>query len=80
MIQEIQLPSTKACSAADIQQAIDDLGEKGGRVVLPEMELILDRGLELRSNVELVGQGQGTLLRKAPGRIYRLSGYQYPCS
>lgn len=75
MKQELQLTPAQAASAADIQRAIDGLGPEGGRVLLPEMELVLDRGLELRSNVELAGQGQGTLLRKAPGRVYPLSGY-----
>ena len=72
---KIQLTQKQATSAAAIQQAIDSLGPDGGRVVLPEIELLLDRGLELRANVELVGQGLKTLLRKAPGRIYSLSGY-----
>jgi hypothetical protein len=75
MTRQIQLTPKEASSAAAIQQAIDSLGKEGGRVTLPEMELCLDRGIELHSNVELVGQGQGTLLRKAPGRIYALSGY-----
>jgi hypothetical protein len=75
MSQEIHLSRSEATSATAIQQAIDSLGREGGRIVLPEMELVLDRGLELRSNVELVGQGPGTLLCKAPGRIYPLSGY-----
>jgi hypothetical protein len=75
MTQEIRLSAADAQSAAAIQQVIDSLGDRGGRVVLPAVELVLDRGLELRSNVELVGQGQDTLLRKAPGRIYPLSGY-----
>jgi hypothetical protein len=72
---EIQLTPQEATSATAIQQAIDSLGADGGRVGLPEVELTLDRGLELRSNVELVGQGPNTRLRKARGRIYPLSGY-----
>jgi hypothetical protein len=75
MMNEIQMSHDQVTSAAAIQQAIDSLGPEGGRVVLPEMELTLDRGLELRANVELVGQGQKTLLRKARGRVYPLSGY-----
>lgn len=75
MTTEIRLSVAEAASAAAIQQAIDALDNDGGRIVLPEMELVLDRGLELRSNVELVGQGHNTLLRKAPGRLYPLSGY-----
>ena len=71
----IQLTPGQVTSASAIQQAIDSLGPQGGRVVLPEIELTLDRGIELRSNVELVGQGPGTLLRKAQGRVYALSGY-----
>lgn len=72
---EMRLAPSEATSAAAIQHAIDALPETGGRVVLPAMDLTLDRGLELRSNVELVGQGQDTILRKAPGRVYPLSGY-----
>lgn len=71
----IQLTREKVTSASAIQAAIDSLGEAGGRVVLPAMDLVLDRGLELRSNVELVGQGENTVLRKAPGRVYPLAGY-----
>ncbi|MFC1526175.1 right-handed parallel beta-helix repeat-containing protein [Candidatus Latescibacterota bacterium] len=65
----------EAGSAQLIQGAIDALGESGGRLVLPAMELTLDRGLCLRSGVELVGQGKATVLRKGPGRVYPLSGY-----
>ena len=72
---EIELTLEQVTSASAIQQAIDALAPDGGRVLLPEVELLLDRGIELRSNVELVGQGPKTLLRKAPGRVYRLSGY-----
>ena len=71
----IRLTPEEAASAYAIQQAIDALASTGGRVVLPQMELVLDRGLELHSGVELVGQGPGTLLRKAPGRVYPLAGY-----
>jgi hypothetical protein len=71
----IPLGPSDARSAASIQQAIDALGPAGGRVVLPEGEFTLDRGLELRSRVELCGQGQGTVLRKAPGRIYPFAAY-----
>ena len=74
-MQEIRMTSAEATSATAIQAAIDALAETGGRVVLPAMELELDRGIELRSNVELVGQGRDTVLRKAPGRVYPLSGY-----
>lgn len=64
-----------ASSARAIQTAIDSMAEGGGRLVLPAMELELDRGLALRSGVELVGQGPETILRKGPGRVYPLSGY-----
>jgi hypothetical protein len=74
-ITEIELTLAQTTSAADIQRAIDALGPDGGRVVLPAVEVELDRGLELRSNVTLEGQGRATLLRKAPGRVYPLSGY-----
>ena len=74
-MQEIVLTSAQVTSAASIQNAIDSLGGDGGRVVLPETELILDRGIELHSNVELMGQGDKTILRKAPGKVYSLSGY-----
>ena len=72
---ERKLTSTEAASGAAIQRAIDQLAG-GGRLVLPAMELELDRGLHLRSGVEVVGQGKATVLRKGPGRIYPLSGYQ----
>jgi len=72
--ERVLTPSQCGC-AADIQQAIDQLAPTGGRLVLPELELTLDRGLELASNVELVGQGDATVLRKAPGRVYPLTGY-----
>lgn len=75
-MQERRLTRGEANSAARIQAAIDDLAATGGRLVLPEMELTLDRGLNLRSGVELTGQGAGrTVLRKGAGRAYPLSGY-----
>ena len=74
-MQEIHLTPAQAATASAIQDAIDSLGDAGGRVILPEMELILDRGIELRSNVTLAGQGDKTVLRKAPGKVYPLSGY-----
>jgi len=61
-------------SEAASAEAIDAL-DGGGRMVLPEMDLMLDRGIELRSNVELAGQGDGTVMRKGPGRVFPLSGY-----
>jgi len=72
---EIRLTTAETTSAAVIQQAIDTLAETGGRVVLPALDVTLDRGLELRSNVELAGQGRTTILRKARGRVYPLSGF-----
>jgi len=72
---ERRLSLEEAGSAAQIQQAIDEAALGGGRLVLPEMELTLDRGLRLRSGVELVGQGERTVLRKGPGKVYPLSGY-----
>jgi hypothetical protein len=71
----VRLTNEDACSAAAIQRQIDALESTGGRLVLPVMDLILDRGLQLRSGVELVGQGEDTVLRAAPGRIYPLAGY-----
>ena len=49
--------------------------KQGGEVVLPAMELVLDRGLILRSGVELCWQGEQTVLVKGLGKIYPLSGY-----
>ena len=70
------LSVSEAASAAQIQTAIDEVAQSGGgRVVLPAMDLELDRGLALRSGIELYGQGSDTILRKGPGRIYPLSGY-----
>ncbi|MGC9522675.1 MAG: right-handed parallel beta-helix repeat-containing protein [Anaerolineae bacterium] len=74
-MREITLEASQVTSASEIQAAIDALGAEGGRVVLPALEVELDRGIELRSSVTLVGQGRKTLLRKAPGRVYPLSGY-----
>jgi polygalacturonase len=71
-----ELSPPEASSAAGIQQVLDEVGAAGGgRVVLPALELTLDRGLELSSGVELVGQGAATILRKGPTRCYPLSGY-----
>jgi hypothetical protein len=69
------LTAPDAIPAAVIQTAIDDLGDEGGRVVLPAVEVEVDRGIELRSGVTLLGQGRDTVLRKAPGRVYPLAGY-----
>lgn len=69
------LSKEEAGSAQLIQAALDQMAKTGGRVVLPAMDLVLDRGLALRSGVELVGQGRDTVLRKGPGRVYPLSGY-----
>jgi len=71
----IRLTADQVTSASDIQRAIDSLSPSGGKVYLPEMDLTLDRGLELRSGVELIGQGDSTLFRHAPARVYRLAGY-----
>jgi len=66
---------TDVGSAAQIQAAIDALPPEGGTVVLPEMDIQLDRGIELRSGVALRGQGAATILRKGPGRVFPLTGY-----
>ena len=72
---ERKLSPGDCSSARALQACIDDLGPRGGRLVLPAATLTLDRGLELRSNVELVGQGPRTVLRKGPSRVYPMSGY-----
>ena len=65
-----------AVNAVAIQRIIDEAAaDGGGKVVLPAMELVLDRGLILRSGVELCGQGEDTVLVKGAGDIYPLSGY-----
>jgi len=74
-MQEIRLETEQVVSAVAIQEAIDALDGHRGRVVLPELDLVLDRGLQMRSGVELVGQGERTVLRMAPGRVYPLAGY-----
>ncbi len=74
-MKETRLSQKQAGSAAAIQRALDELATTGGRLVLPEMDLELDRSLRLHSGVELVGQGPTTVLRKGPGRVYPLSGY-----
>jgi len=75
MTVELALDADRAHGAASIQAAIDALPPDGGRIVLPAGEIVLDRGIALRSGVELVGQGTNTVLIKAPGRIYPFSGY-----
>jgi hypothetical protein len=72
---ERRLRRDEAGSAAQVQAAIDALGDEGGRLILPELELELDRALRLRSGVALQGQGEKTVLRKGAGRVYPLSGY-----
>ncbi len=76
-VREIAAPDldNAPSAAAAIQQAIDALPAEGGRVVLPAGEWLLDRGIALRSGVELTGQGDDTLLKKAPGRVYPFTGY-----
>jgi hypothetical protein len=63
-------------NAAQIQRAIDELAGSGGSLELPEAEIELDRGIELRSGVSIVGQGRSTILRGAPARVYPLNGFQ----
>ncbi|MBM3280070.1 MAG: right-handed parallel beta-helix repeat-containing protein [Candidatus Handelsmanbacteria bacterium] len=74
-MKERMLEPGEAASAAAIQRALDELASSGGRLVLPELDLELDRSLRLHSGVELVGQGEKTVLRKGPGKVYPLSGY-----
>ena len=71
----LELSATVDLDALTIQEAIDELAGEGGRVVLPECEVTLDRGLKLHSGIELVGQGAATVLSKGPGRRYPLTGY-----
>ncbi len=70
-----ELSAEEADSAAAIQSVINSLRPEGGRIILPAMDMTLDRGLELRSGIEVVGQGESTVLRKGPGRVYPLTGY-----
>jgi len=70
-----ELSPSEASGAAAIQAAIDDMAATGGVLVLPEMDLTVDRGIELRSGVEIRGRGDKTVLRKGPGRVYPLTGY-----
>jgi hypothetical protein len=72
---EIRLDTERARTAQGIQESIDSLGVSGGRVLLPEGRFVLDRGIELRSRVQLAGRGERTVLVKAPGRRYPLTGY-----
>eukprot|EP01043_Picozoa_sp_COSAG02_P045251 COSAG02_NODE_4121_length_5748_cov_4.624358_2_plen_466_part_00 len=72
----LSLDVEEAGSAASVQLAIDRVARSGGgQVILPEIDLLLDRGLQLRSGVTLRGQGRETILRKGPGRVWPLSGY-----
>jgi len=70
-----KLKPDEANSALAIQQALDSVWEEGGKVILPELDVTLDRGIELYSHVALCGQGEKTILRKGPGRVYPLTGY-----
>lgn len=72
---ERKLSPGDCSSARALQSCIDALGDAGGRLVLPAITLTLDRGLELRSKVELVGQDSRTVLRKGPSRTYPLAGF-----
>lgn len=75
-LKTFKLTAADAANATAIQTAIDRVAAQGGgRVELPEMDVTLDRGIELQSGVELSGQGDKTILRKAPGRVYPLTGY-----
>ncbi len=71
----IKLRPEECTDAAAIQAAIDRLALSGGILQLPELDLTLDRGLELRSGVELRGCGARTILRKGASRIHPLNGY-----
>jgi len=63
-------------SAEQIQNVINMASEQGGgQIVLPELNLTIDRGLRLYSNITLKGQGDKTILRKAASKTYPLSGY-----
>jgi hypothetical protein len=71
-----ELDLSEVGSARQLQTVIDDFAVSGGgRLLLPAMDLTLDRGLALPSGIELVGQGPTTILRKGPSRIYPLAGY-----
>ncbi len=71
----VELRMEDCADAAAIQSAMDRLAGRGGVVQLPELELTLDRALEIHSAVELRGRGDKTILRKGEGRVYPLSGY-----
>lgn len=71
----VELNRSDCTDAAAVQRAIDTLRATGGVVRLPEVDLPLDRGLELYSGIELTGCGERTILRQAPGRVYPLTGY-----
>lgn len=70
----VELDPAQCRDAASIQAVIDRLGPDGGAIRLPESEITVDRGIELAAHVKLVGSGEGTILRKAPDRVYPLSG------
>jgi len=74
-ITNIKLNIKQCRSARDIQSAIDSLKESGGKIVLPELDLTLDRGLELYSGITIEGQKEKTILRKGPSRKYPLLSY-----
>lgn len=71
----VELRPEQCVDAESIQAAIDDMAGSEGVINLPEMDLTLDRGLEIYSGIHLHGMGERTVLRKGPSRIYPLTGY-----
>jgi len=74
-MKRIVLRPEECIDASTIQAAIDAASDAGGEVLLPELDLTIDRGLELRTGVHLYGAGEKTVLRKASGAVYPLTGY-----
>jgi len=56
-----------------IQEAIDSLQEKGGRVRIPAGRWHLSRSIYVPSGVSLVGDGPATVLHISPLRVARLA-------
>lgn len=73
-MKEIKLKISDCTTATQIQSYIDSLTE-GGSIIFPETLIDLDRSIELRDGVQLIGQGEKTIFRKKPfSKTYTLKG------
>jgi hypothetical protein len=75
-MRNVYLEKKDCRTATDIQRAVDVLSASGGVLHLPEVEVELDRAIELRSGITISGHGPGTVLRSAASRVFPLDGFQ----